>query len=66
MTNIANSRQMSIGRLNEHLATLEMEISDGYGIYKSRAFRIAHMGEVTAADLDRLFNAIDAFLTRNI
>ena len=66
VTNIANNRQMSIGRLNEHLATLEMEISDGYGIYKSRAFRIAHMGEVTAADLDRLFNAIDAFLTRNI
>ena len=26
--------------------TEQMEISNGYGIYKDKAFRIAHMGEV--------------------
>ena len=41
-----------------------MEISDGYGNYKGKAFRIAHMGEVRAADMDRLFAAMDEFLGR--
>jgi len=62
VTNIANNRQISIGALNKHLATLDMEISDGYGNYKGKAFRIAHMGEVREADMDRLFAAIDEFL----
>ncbi len=61
VTNVANTRQTSIGQLNEYLATLEMEISDGYGSYKGKAFRIAHMGEATEADLERLFAAIEAF-----
>ncbi len=39
-----------------------MEISNGYGIYKDKAFRIAHMGEVNAADLDRLFAAVERYL----
>jgi aspartate aminotransferase-like enzyme len=39
-----------------------MEISNGYGDYKDKAFRIAHMGEVHDADLDRLFAAIEGFL----
>jgi aspartate aminotransferase-like enzyme len=40
-----------------------MEISNGYGDYKDKAFRIAHMGEVQESDLDRLFAAIERFLT---
>jgi aspartate aminotransferase-like enzyme len=39
-----------------------MEISNGYGIYKDKAFRLAHMGEVTEADMQRLFSAMDEFL----
>lgn len=62
VTNVANTRQINIAALNEHLATLDMEISDGYGAYKGKAFRIAHMGETTSADLDRLFAAMEEFL----
>lgn len=65
VTNVANSRQVNIGALNKHLAQQDMEISDGYGTYKGKAFRIAHMGEVTEADLDRLFVAMEEFLKRN-
>jgi aspartate aminotransferase-like enzyme len=62
VTNVANTRQISIGQLNDQLATLGMEISDGYGSYKGQAFRIAHMGETTDADLARLFGAMEEFL----
>jgi aspartate aminotransferase-like enzyme len=62
VTNVANTRQVKIGALNQHLATLDMEISDGYGSYKGKAFRIAHMGETSDADLDRLFAAMEEFL----
>lgn len=64
VTNVANNRQTPIGKLNDYLATLGMEISDGYGSYKGKAFRIAHMGEINDADLDRLFAAIEEFLAR--
>lgn len=64
VTNVANSRQIHIGKLNEHLAALDMEISDGYGSYKGKAFRIAHMGEATDADLERLFGAMAEFLAK--
>ena len=40
-----------------------MEISNGYGVYKDKAFRIAHMGETTDADMGRLFAAIEQFET---
>lgn len=62
VTTITNTRNINIEALNAYLATQGMEISNGYGIYKDKAFRIAHMGEVTDADLDRLLLAIEAFL----
>lgn len=62
VTNIANTRQINIGKLNDFLAADDMEISDGYGSYKGKAFRIAHMGECTDADLGRLFERMEAFL----
>ena len=65
VSNIANTRQINIQKLNEHLASLDMEISDGYGIYKGKAFRVAHMGEVTETDLNRLFGAMEAFLQQS-
>jgi aspartate aminotransferase-like enzyme len=62
VTNIANTHQIAISALNQHLLKLDMEISDGYGAYKGKAFRIAHMGETTEADMARLFAAIDNYL----
>jgi aspartate aminotransferase-like enzyme len=62
VTNVTNNLGIDIGALNRHLANLEMEISDGYGVYKGKAFRLAHMGDVTEADMLRLFAAMDDFL----
>jgi aspartate aminotransferase-like enzyme len=62
VTNVTNNRQIDIEALNQHLAQVEMEISNGYGIYKGKAFRLAHMGEVTEEDMQRLFVAMDEFL----
>lgn len=64
VTNIANTRQVNIGALNQYLATQDMEISDGYGPYKDKAFRIAHMGETNDADLARLFAAMASYWER--
>jgi len=64
VTTITNSRGIDIEDLNGYLAAESMEISNGYGVFKGKAFRIAHMGEVNDADLDRLFAAIDSYLER--
>lgn len=62
VTNVTNNLGMDVEALNRHLAKQNMEISNGYGIYKDKAFRLAHMGEVTEADMRRLFAAMDEFL----
>lgn len=62
VTNVTNNLGMDVEALNRHLAQQDMEISNGYGIYKDKAFRLAHMGEATEGDLQRLFAAMDAFL----
>lgn len=65
VTTVTNTREISIGALNLALAKEDMEISNGYGKYKDKAFRIAHMGECTDGDLERLLHAIDAWLEEN-
>jgi aspartate aminotransferase-like enzyme len=62
VTNVTNNRGVDIEALNHHLIGEGMEISNGYGIYKGKAFRIAHMGEATEQDMQRLFAAMDEFL----
>jgi aspartate aminotransferase-like enzyme len=62
VTTITNTRKIDVEALNAFLAQEQMEISNGYGIYKDKAFRIAHMGEVNVADLDRLFAAVERYL----
>jgi aspartate aminotransferase-like enzyme len=64
VTNVTNNLQINVEALNRHLAQRDMEISNGYGIYKDKAFRLAHMGEVREADMLRLFEAMDEFLAR--
>lgn len=62
VTTITNTRGIDIEALNAFLGLKGMEISNGYGIYKNKAFRIAHMGETTDDDLDRLLCAMEEFL----
>ena len=61
VTTVENSRALDIGALNRFLGARAMQIADGYGPYKGKAFRIGHMGEVWPSDLERLFGAIEAF-----
>jgi aspartate aminotransferase-like enzyme len=65
VTNVTNNLEMPVEALNRRLAQQEMEISNGYGLFKDKAFRIAHMGETTEADLHRLFVAMDDFLAKS-
>lgn len=62
VTTVANTLGIDVEGLNRYLARQEMEISNGYGALKDRSFRIAHMGELTEADLDRLFKAIETYI----
>lgn len=62
VTNIANTLNIDIGELNKFLRTKGMVVSNGYGVLKGKAIRIAHMGDIYAADLEELFAAIDEFL----
>lgn len=64
VTNVTNNLQINVDALNKHLAQQDMEISNGYGVFKDKAFRLAHMGEVNEEDLRRLFAAMDEFLTK--
>lgn len=61
VTTVENSRGLDISGLNGFLGRREMQIANGYGQYKGKAFRIGHMGEVWPSDLERLFSAIEAF-----
>lgn len=62
VTTVENTLGVDIGALNATLAAEGMELSDGYGSLKGKNFRIAHMGEVTEGDMDRLFTAIERFM----
>ena len=39
-----------------------MQISNGYGDLKEKTFRIAHMGELTLADIREVTGAIEKIL----
>ena len=39
-----------------------MRIANGYGQLKGKTFRIAHMGETTLEDVERLLQAMDEFI----
>jgi predicted phosphoserine aminotransferase len=65
VTTVTNTRQIDVEALNGYLAGENMEISNGYGVFKDKAFRIAHMGEVNDADLERLLGAIERYLVNS-
>jgi predicted phosphoserine aminotransferase len=62
MTALRNTRNLQVGRLNEHLARSSMSIADGYGKLKGASLRIAHMGEILPSDLDLLLDRIDEYI----
>lgn len=62
LTTIANTTSFSVKALNEALGTQGMQISNGYGDLKEKTFRIAHMGELTMADVREVTGAIEKIL----
>ncbi len=62
VTNIENTRGISVADLNKELGKRGAMISNGYGTLKEKCFRIAHMGDLTLDDIKWLLNQIDDIL----
>jgi len=59
VTCIANTRGINVEALNEELGKRGAMISNGYGPLKEKTFRIAHMGDLTVADMNWLLGQIN-------
>ncbi len=59
LTNVKNSRGISVADLNAELAKRGAQISNGYGPLKEKCFRIAHMGDLMLDDLKWLTEQIE-------
>jgi aspartate aminotransferase-like enzyme len=62
VTNIENTRGISVAGLNEELGKRGAMISNGYGPLKEKCFRIAHMGDLEMSDIEWLLEQIDDIL----
>ena len=64
VTTIKNERGIIVSDLNAFLKQREMRIAGGYGPIKESTFRIAHMGEIQMADIEKLLAAMEEYLKR--
>ncbi len=62
VTNIANTRGISVADLNKELGKRGAMISNGYGDLKEKCFRIGHMGDHQVADIQWLLGQINDIL----
>jgi aspartate aminotransferase-like enzyme len=62
VTNVENTRGISVAGLNEELGRRGAVISNGYGDLKEKCFRIAHMGDLALDDLKWLTGQIEDVL----
>jgi len=62
VTNVHNTRDIDVVKLNEELAKRGAMISNGYGDLKGTCFRIAHMGDLKVKDITWLIEQIDDIL----
>ncbi len=62
LTTVENTRAIDVSALNQYLQARGMQISNGYGKLKDKTFRIAHMGDVTCAELEELLQNMTAYL----
>ena len=58
LTCTRNTRGIDLAQLKKGLGEAGFAFDDGYGKIKGQTFRIAHMGDMTAADLEELFAAM--------
>ncbi len=62
LTNIKNTRNISISDLNKELGKRGMVVSNGYGKLKDVTFRIAHMADTTLPEIRTLLFEIEDIL----
>ena len=62
VTNVEDTRGIDVSGLCAELERRGAVISDGYGELKGKCFRIAHMGDLTLADMAWLTATIDEIL----
>jgi aspartate aminotransferase-like enzyme len=62
VTNIANTREIEVAAMLKAMQAQGFELSDGYGELKGKAFRIAHMGDLTQAELETMLTTLTAYL----
>lgn len=62
LTVIKNTREISVADLNKALQERGMQLGNGYGDFKEKTFRIAHMGELTMADMRVITENIEDIL----
>lgn len=62
VTTAQNTRGIIVADLNKELGNRGALISDGYGDLKQKTFRIAHMGDLTVADIHWLLGQINEIL----
>jgi aspartate aminotransferase-like enzyme len=62
VTNVSNTRNISVGKLNDELGKRGAMISNGYGDLKDITFRIAHMGDLQVSDIRWLLEQINDIL----
>ncbi len=65
VTTVENTLGLDIGHMNRFLQERGMQVANGYGPYRGKAFRIGHMGEVLDQDLERLLDALDEYLQQH-
>jgi len=62
VTHITNTTGFDFGAMNKELGKRGAQVSDGYGPFKGKTFRIGHMGDLTLADVTWLTGQIDDIL----
>ncbi len=62
VTNVHNTRGISVANLNKELGKRGAMISNGYGSLKETCFRIAHMGDLQMEDLQWVTAQIEEIL----
>jgi len=65
VTTIKNERNINVSDLNAFLKARDMRIAGGYGQIKDTTFRIAHMGEIQMADIEKLLAALEEYLKKS-
>lgn len=61
LTVISNPPEFDCNEFNQFIAPRDMRMANGYGPMKGKNFRIAHMGEIQPADLEKLLSALDEY-----